>query len=73
MPMLEPSSTLPSLLPAAGEFTMLELANLVKEVVNPDAQIVFRPNTADDPARRKPDITKIKTTCVMCPVVWNNS
>lgn len=52
---------------------MLELANLVKEVVNPDAQIVFRPNTADDPARRKPDITKIKTTCVMCPVVWNNS
>lgn len=44
-----------------GEFTMLELANLVKEVVNPNAVIEFRENTADDPGRRKPDITKIKT------------
>jgi hypothetical protein len=42
------------------EFTMLELANVVKEVVNPDAEIVFRENTADDPNRRKPDITKVK-------------
>jgi hypothetical protein len=38
------------------EFTMLELANVVKEVVNPDAVIEFRENTADDPARRKPNI-----------------
>ncbi|GHP04611.1 UDP-glucuronic acid decarboxylase 1 [Pycnococcus provasolii] len=44
-----------------GEFTMLELANVVKEVVNPDAKITFRPNTADDPGRRKPDITRAKT------------
>jgi len=44
-----------------GEFTMLELAKLVKEVVNPDAEIVFRENTSDDPGRRKPDITKAKT------------
>ena len=42
------------------EFTMLELANVVKEVVNPDAEIVFRENTADDPNRRKPDITKAR-------------
>lgn len=44
-----------------GEFTMMELANLVKEVVNPNAEIVFRENTSDDPGRRKPDITKAKT------------
>jgi UDP-glucuronate decarboxylase len=44
-----------------GEFTMMELANLVKEVVNPEAEIVFRENTSDDPGRRKPDITKAKT------------
>lgn len=44
-----------------GEFTMMELAKLVKEVVNPDAVIEYRENTADDPGRRKPDITKIKT------------
>jgi UDP-glucuronate decarboxylase len=40
------------------EFTMLELAQHVKEVVNPSAKIVFRENTADDPSRRKPDISK---------------
>jgi len=28
-------------------------ANLVKEVVNPEAEIVFRENTSDDPGRRK--------------------
>lgn len=41
------------------EFTMLELANLVKEVVNPKAEIVYKENTPDDPTRRKPDITKV--------------
>lgn len=44
------------------EFTMLELAAVVREVVNPAATIAFRENTADDPSRRKPDITKIKKT-----------
>jgi UDP-glucuronate decarboxylase len=38
----------------------LPLLQLVKEVVNPDAEIVFRENTADDPSRRRPDITKMK-------------
>jgi UDP-glucuronate decarboxylase len=42
------------------EFTMLELAKVVQEVVNPDAKIEFRDNTSDDPSRRKPDITKAK-------------
>ena len=40
-----------------NEFTMLELAQHVKEVVNPKACIVYRENTADDPSRRKPDIS----------------
>eukprot|EP00891_Asterochloris_glomerata_P001269 jgi/Astpho2/1269/e_gw1.00023.65.1_t len=42
------------------EFTMLELAEVVKEVVNPHAKIVYKENTADDPSKRKPDITKVK-------------
>ena len=42
------------------EFTMLELAKVVQEVVNPAAEIVFRENTADDPSRRKPDIGKAR-------------
>ena len=33
-------------------------AQVVKEVVNPDATIVYKENTSDDPTRRKPDITK---------------
>ncbi|CAL9048267.1 unnamed protein product [Musa banksii] len=43
-----------------GEFTMLELAEIVKEVVDPSATIEFKPNTADDPHMRKPDISKAK-------------
>ena len=52
------------------EFTMLELANVVKEVVNPSAEIVYRENTADDPTRRKPDITKVGLAkCFHSPLV----
>ncbi|KAG0496757.1 hypothetical protein HPP92_001448 [Vanilla planifolia] len=43
-----------------GEFTMLELAEVVKEIVDPSATIEFKPNTADDPHKRRPDITKAK-------------
>ncbi|XP_019262529.1 PREDICTED: UDP-glucuronic acid decarboxylase 1-like [Nicotiana attenuata] len=43
-----------------GEFTMLELAEVVKEVIDPSATIEFRANTADDPHKRKPDISKAK-------------
>lgn len=43
-----------------GEFTMLELAQIVKEVTGSDSEIVFKENTADDPKQRKPDITKAK-------------
>ncbi|GLT92480.1 hypothetical protein SLE2022_103150 [Rubroshorea leprosula] len=43
-----------------GEFTMLELAEVVKETIDPSATIEFRPNTADDPHKRKPDISKAK-------------
>ncbi|KAG2252573.1 hypothetical protein Bca52824_082709 [Brassica carinata] len=43
-----------------GEFTMLELAKVVQETIDPNANIEFRPNTEDDPHKRKPDITKAK-------------
>jgi UDP-glucuronate decarboxylase len=33
---------------------------LVKEVINPKAQITFQENTADDPSRRRPDISRMK-------------
>ncbi|QGG95828.1 UDP-glucuronic acid decarboxylase family protein [Actinomarinicola tropica] len=40
-----------------NEFTMLELAEVVKEVVNAEVEIVFEPLPVDDPAQRRPDIT----------------
>lgn len=43
-----------------GEFTMLELAKMVQQTIDPNARIEFHPNTADDPHKRKPDITKAK-------------
>jgi len=43
-----------------GEFTMLELAEVVKVTIDSSATIEFRPNTADDPHMRKPDISKAK-------------
>ncbi|XP_075509538.1 UDP-glucuronic acid decarboxylase 2 [Primulina tabacum] len=43
-----------------GEFTMLELAQVVRETIDSNAKIAFRPNTEDDPHKRKPDITKAK-------------
>ncbi|KNA16834.1 hypothetical protein SOVF_084960 [Spinacia oleracea] len=43
-----------------GEFTMLELAKVVQETIDPNAKIEFRPNTEDDPHKRKPDISKAK-------------
>nr|GMD19973.1 UDP-glucuronic acid decarboxylase 2-like [Ipomoea batatas] len=43
-----------------GEFTMLELAKVVQETIDANAQIEFRPNTEDDPHMRQPDISKAK-------------
>ncbi|KAL5230716.1 hypothetical protein ABZP36_029492 [Zizania latifolia] len=43
-----------------GEFTMLELAKVVQDTIDPNAKIEFRPNTQDDPHKRKPDITRAK-------------
>jgi UDP-glucuronate decarboxylase len=41
-----------------GEFTMLELAKLTKELTGSRSEIVYEPLPVDDPVRRKPDITR---------------
>lgn len=43
-----------------GEFTMLELANLVIDMTGSDSKIVHMPLPQDDPKQRQPDITKAK-------------
>jgi UDP-glucuronate decarboxylase len=42
------------------EFTILDLATLVKELTGSNTKIVFRPLPQDDPVRRCPDITLAK-------------
>ena len=43
-----------------GEFTMLELADLVIELTNSNSKKVFVELPEDDPVQRKPDISKAK-------------
>ena len=33
---------------------------VVQETIDPDAKIEYRPNTEDDPHKRKPDISRAK-------------
>ena len=40
-----------------GEFSMLELAELVLKLTGSKSKIVYRPLPADDPTQRQPDIT----------------
>jgi nucleoside-diphosphate-sugar epimerase len=40
-----------------GEFTMLELAELVLELTGAGSPLVFEPLPTDDPKQRRPDIT----------------
>ncbi len=44
-----------------GEYTILELAQIIQEMINPKAEIGFKPLPQDDPRKRQPDITKART------------
>lgn len=52
-----------------GEYTILELAQAVQTLINPDAEIKFESLPSDDPRRRRPDITKAKTLLNWEPTV----
>ncbi|HEY9155697.1 MAG TPA: GDP-mannose 4,6-dehydratase, partial [Opitutaceae bacterium] len=43
-----------------GEFTMLQLAELVLKIVGGKSKIVHNPLPSDDPKQRRPDITLAK-------------
>jgi nucleoside-diphosphate-sugar epimerase len=42
------------------EYTILELANIIKELASSNSKIVYKPLPIDDPVRRCPDIRKAK-------------
>ena len=52
-----------------NEFTMLELAQLVLEIVGADTGIEHRPLPSDDPTQRQPDITLAKSLLDWQPTV----
>lgn len=43
------------------EYTILELARTIQEMVNPDVALKHEPLPQDDPKRRKPDISRAQT------------
>ncbi len=43
-----------------GEFTMLELAEMIIKLTNSTSKLVFEPLPSDDPMQRKPDISLAK-------------
>lgn len=51
------------------EYTILQLAQTVQDMVNPNAEIVFEPLPQDDPKQRQPDITKAKTWLQWQPTI----
>lgn len=51
------------------EYTILQLAQAIQKMVNPDAEIIFKPLPQDDPQRRRPDITKAKTLLGWQPTI----
>ena len=42
------------------EYTILELANLIRDLTNSKSKIIFKSLPIDDPVRRSPDISKAK-------------
>ena len=43
-----------------GEYTILELAQKIQKMINPDAELSFKELPQDDPKQRQPDITRAK-------------
>lgn len=52
-----------------GEFTMIELAELVLRLVGSSSKIIFMPLPQDDPKQRQPDITLAKSVLDWQPSV----
>lgn len=51
------------------ERSMLELANIIKDLTKTSSEIVYQPIDSDDPKKRRPDITKAKKILDWQPVV----
>ena len=53
----------------SSEYSMIELATMIKELTGSASEIVFHPLPEDDPKQRQPDITLAKTALCWQPSV----
>ena len=67
--LMNSSQTGPINLGNPGEYTILQLAQTIQKMVNPNVQVQYEPLPQDDPRRRKPDITKAKELLDWQPTV----
>lgn len=51
------------------EYTILEIAHIVKKLTQSDSKIIFLPLPLDDPQKRKPDISKARTLLGWEPMI----
>ena len=51
------------------EYTILQLAEKIRDLINPGREISFKPLPQDDPKQRQPDITKAKTLLSWQPTI----
>jgi len=51
------------------EYTILELAQVIQGMINPEAELVYKPLPEDDPKQRQPDITRAKTYLDWSPTI----
>ena len=42
------------------EFKIIQLANKIKEIINPNLDFIYKDLPEDDPSQRRPDISKAK-------------
>ncbi|TPK76120.1 UDP-glucuronic acid decarboxylase family protein [Mesorhizobium sp. B2-4-17] len=66
---IDPNPRQPVNLGNPGEFTILQLASLVREITGTRSAVTFLPLPQDDPRRRRPDITRAKTLLGWAPKV----
>jgi UDP-glucuronate decarboxylase len=52
-----------------GEFTILELAEIIRELTGSKSEIVFKPLPPDDPVQRRPDISLAREKLQWQPTV----
>jgi UDP-glucuronate decarboxylase len=52
-----------------GEYTILELAQTIQSMINPESELIYKPLPSDDPKQRQPDITKAQKYLNWSPTI----